>query len=182
MPIQRIAKNPPPVVEGWVVYLKRAIKIRRVGALSSEDRVVKTAARIALFGSVGEPRSLEIYQALVPLILTPDRIKRWDDVLRQLPVDRDGLLNIVKAVRAAGGMEPFEKAKFDPVYFVKVTSELPDPFAYVDVCRRESHKFIRSAFHPNTLEYMKGKYKGVLGQLADPGYAQQVAAKVKTVS
>lgn len=179
--LKRISKLPPPAVESWIGYLRKALKVRRLSNYGGEDKFVKTAARIALFGPPPESMAIDVYQVLISLLFSYHRIQQWDVVVDLLPSDREGMVKMLKALQAAGYLEPVERAKFGPQTFIAIAVQLPDPRAYVEVCRREGHRLIRSAFHPNTLEYVKNRYRGVVGPLADPEYGKQVSA-IKTVT
>jgi hypothetical protein len=174
--LRRISKLPSPEVEAWVSYLKKALKLRRLSNYGGEDKFVKTAARIALFGPPGESRATDVYQALVSLLFSYHRIQQWDAMLNKLPSDKEGIMRVVKALQASGLIEGVERANFGPQTFLEVAMQLPDPKAYVEVCKREGHKMVRSAFHPNTLTYIKNRYRGVVGPLADPEYGKQIAS------
>lgn len=164
------------------MFLKRALAIRKEKQYEGEDLYTRTAGLIALFGAPGEHSATEVFQAIVPLIFSWRRIKMWGKFLDQVPATTLDLSRLTASVKAAATLEPVERANFPLTHFVTVALQLPDPRGYVEVCRRENLNQIYRAFNPNTLEYIKGRYRGVVGVLASPEHTAQVMQSVKTIT
>lgn len=180
--LRRVAKRPPPSVEGWIGYFKKALKIRRLANYGSEDTLIRTAGLVAIVGPAGDSKGVEAYQALVSLFLSEHRIKQWAAGLEKIPANVEAITRLVKSVTAAGTLEPVERARFGLMTFIEVAIKLPDPKAYVEAARSSTHTLIRSAFHPNTLTHIAARYRGVVGDLADTSYRDQISATIKTIS
>lgn len=181
-PPVRITKRPPPDVEGWIAYIKKAMKLRRLVLMINEDRVTRIAALLGLFGPIGHPEATELYHAFLPFLFSPHRAKQMDTLIAALPPDKLQLVRVMKSIQAASSLEPVERAKFNGLIFIRVAVQLPDPKAYVEVCAREHRNNIRGAFSDANLQYISGRYRGVVGQLADTEYRAQIAERIQTIS
>lgn len=178
----RIQKSAPPVIAKWTPYLKRNLLMRRLTYHNGEDKFIRTASLIHIASGGDESRGLMVYQNLVPLIFSAHRIKQWDIFLERMPPTVEAVLRVVESVKAAGLIEPVENSKFNLITFLDVALLLPDPKGYVDVCRREGRTKISGAFHPNTVEFIRARYRGVVGDLANSEYKTQLMETIKTIS
>lgn len=180
---ERIPKRPPEIVTHWVLALNRALLVRRVQHPQiSEDALVKIAARLALIGPTAEPKAIEAFHSLVPLLLSWRRVKNIFTIEEQLPVEPAGLLMVAASLRAAERVEKVEAANFPTNNFISVSLQLTDPGTYRDVCVKDKLDTIRAIWHPNTLKYVKERYRGVVGDLASPEYRDLVRKKIRTVT
>lgn len=180
---QRISKKPAPVVREWLDYLRRALRARRVYRVrSSEDSLVKFAAYLSLVGPTNSEPAIKVFSALVQLLFSWRRIQTIATNLNHLPIEAAGLQRVAAAVAAAGQIESLEQAKFPVGNFITVALQLPDAQAYVEVCRKDGLAQIRQIFHPNTLKYTSQRYRGVVGDLANPEYREQIRTRLKTVT
>ena len=181
---KRSPKRPPTAVNQWTVLLTRAAKGRRLDKKIRHYQILKLAGYITLVGSTSNEDAQMLFAGLVDTFITLRRITQWNAGLRRLPVDRDGLVRIGRALRAAKKIEDVGKARFSLTKVFRVMVQLPDPDAYVDVVTPGfNNPTIATIFHPNTHSYAAKKYRGVCGDLAEDGqeHQKQVAAKVRHV-
>lgn len=180
---QRLPKRPPAVVLQWIEYLRRSLKMRRVYRIqASEESLTRFGGFLALVGPTTDATATKVYSALVELLFSWRRVQGLAANLSHLPVTPEGLLRVAEAVLAAGKIEPVERANFPFNNFLEVASRLPDAAAYVDVCLKDGFTKIREIFHPNTFRVTAQRYRGVVGELADPSYRDQVRVKLKTIT
>jgi hypothetical protein len=181
----RISKKPPPVVDRWIEKLRMAVRVRRrYHVRASEDSLAIFAGYLTLLGPPGEGESEinTVYADLLTFLLSWRRWQHLPQNLRLLPADPAALTKIAAVVKASWKIENAENASFPEAAFVTTALKLQDPVAYVEVCMREGHKFIRSAFAPGTYDHIGRKYRGVVGDLADVEYRKQIREKLKTIT
>lgn len=184
---QRISKKPPPVITQWVVYLKRSMLVTQVQRLRiTEDALVLLAGHLAIVGTPSEEIAIRVYHAMVKLLFSWRRLQwqKGDTLLthiRVLPTTSEGLQHLMLSVEAAEDVERLDRSNFVIKHFVEVASKLPDPKAYVEVCKSTGLVKIREIFHPNTMASIAGRFRGVVGDLADPKHRAQALKAIKTI-
>lgn len=178
---RRIGKPPSPEITQWIAYFKKAAKFHRVGRYGGEDLFVLTAARVALVGPTNDDKAIGVYQALVALLFPSTRVAQWASAVHRLPGTREGILHLTKSVKAAATLEPVMKAKFPLMNFLTVEAQIKDPRGYVEGCRLERIKDIKGAFYGPTLEYLRPRLRGVIGDLASPEYMAEVISTIETI-
>lgn len=179
----RIAKQPPPVVQDWVKYLQRALKVRRLANSGApDDRMVRLAALLALLGPPSDPELAQDFSNFTLLFFSWTRINSLDKAIAAMPTDAVGIRRVLVSVRIASQVEPMDRAKFAPDVFIQVALKLEDPQAYFDVCQKDGLKVIRAIMSHSTLQIAAQRYRGVVGDLSSKDHRDQVTTKIRTVS
>lgn len=178
----RIPKKPPPVVMEWLRLLTNSLRARRIARPQcSEDTLVRVAGHLSLIGPSSDETAVKVYSALVQLLFAWRRVQQVTTNASHLPATAEGMRRVGFSILAASKVENFEQANFPVPQFITVAVQLPDPYAYVDVCR-QGLPTIRAIFHPNTLKATAERYRGLVGSAVNSEHQAEVRSKVRSVS
>lgn len=197
---KRLSKRPPqpsesPDVVEWTRVLYFAVRRRRkwlprnVGL----ETLRKYAKKLARVGPPSDPDAQGAFHAVLALFFQRHRLD-WTEGLSLnkyealVPDDREKFLRIADCARAAE-MIPgpgIEKAKYSLKSFIEIAVQVPVthavPFvSYILADRDRKERTVRAIFCQETFDYWKGRLRGLVSDLADPDYAEQIRQKIKTI-
>lgn len=167
--VSRKAKKPTPPVRKWRDRLIGAFRTRHLKP-PPKSTLLRLAGLLTLVGERTDDEAAETYWAFVALFAHRKRQARWSKAVDNIPPEREKILRIKDCVKAynehimrlLGGKE-IAQSRFKLDRVIKVMVQIPDADEYVKALSRQGFDNVGGVFHPNTLENMRERYRGMFG-------------------